>query len=467
MRRLWTVGVLGILLAFALPSPAHAWHNGPAGGEGFGTHDWIVVQATRISASQGCTWVNLSVATRATNEPDLIKNDQLYHAYDRWGRQTFGKAPTKVDAMYRAAVAAYRAGDFDRASRYLGLLSHYYSDVCEPLHTDNLRAGSRVRRRYETAVDAMLVSPSNRPTWAKYDGYQRVSNAKTLAVKAASTAHRSYRTLSTQFSRKGFSPAVLTVTRGSLNRAVNGVADLEMSIEQDAVRMGVSPVVHAHQGVATDDDNFYLFHTTWIARYDRSWRLTGLTTTATADLPSLVRPHLGDGCYYNGKLYVPAENWPYPSSPYILVFDAKTLERLDAISIDTTEEVACVTIVPTEGSNGVLYVGSYYDGDHLSRYDLADFSRLEDLRLSPALPAGVQGLAFHDDAFYYAVGHRDEVGYLYTVARDGTARLRFIDRAGGTHEGVDFLNDDMLWLVDNGPPDRRVRFLRISAAKLP
>lgn len=442
--------IAGLIVCFVLAfaQPAFAWYNGPNGGAGYGTHDWILSQACKMATSQDSHWVNVAVATKATLEPDKLPRDQVNHSYDRWGKTRYGTAPTKIASVYRSAVAAYRSGDTTAASRYVGILSHYYADVCEPLHTDGAPGGTKTRRLYERGVDSMLTTSTSRPTWAAYDGYQYVTDPSWTGVSAAKTAHKSYALLLKRYAKRRFTSGVTSITRAQLNRAANGVADLIMSIEQDAVRVTVSPNLSAHQGVATNGSDYWVFHTTWIARYDTDWHLAAFTDTPTADL-GLVRPHLGDGCYHDGKLYVPAENYPYPSSPYLLVFDSATLSREATIALDTTEEVSAVTIAPDEGAHGVIYVSSYFDSTHLSRFDLSDYSRLPDLPLNPAPRPGIQGLARLGDTLYCSVGIGGQPGYLYEIAPGGATGLRFIDRTKGTHEGIDMRDGNLLWLIDD------------------
>ena len=127
------------LTVFSAPAQAFAWGNGRSrSGNGFGTHDWVLTEANRMAATQGATWVNGSVALRVTDDPDTILRDTRDHVYDRWGRAS-GHADRKVATYYRRAVSSLAAGDVDAASRALGLLSHYYADVNNPLNTDNAR----------------------------------------------------------------------------------------------------------------------------------------------------------------------------------------------------------------------------------------------------------------------------------------------------------------------------------------
>jgi hypothetical protein len=206
-------------------SPAEAWRNGDASTGGFGTHDWILWQASRLAAENGAGWLDLSAALPATDDPDTVLRDSVNHSYDVWGRR-YGTAPTRIAYCYRRAFDYLSTGDTSAASRMLGLLSHYYADICEPFHTDQRVGEARRQARFESAMLQRTVAADQNQTWITYDGYQPASSIKTKAVSAATLAHRDYNPLFTAMKSGGLSPAALAIGRRSLDRAVNGIADL-------------------------------------------------------------------------------------------------------------------------------------------------------------------------------------------------------------------------------------------------
>jgi hypothetical protein len=449
-----------LALTAIAPATALAWGNGPNAGAGFGTHDWILTTANRFAVSQGTTWLDVDVATRASGEPDLISGDQRYHAYDRWGKH-YGFAPTRVAALYSQAVTLYRNGDRAGASRAVGLLSHYYADVCEPLHTDDSKPETRMHGPFERVVDKMLRSPSSCRSWASYDGYGRASNPSAFTVSAAKYAHASYSNLVKTYKRHGFNKAVRAIARRSVNHAANGVADVIMSVQQDAIEATNSPNVSAHQGVAVGEDFYYIFHTDRITRYDRSWVATGTNDVPFEGLDGFTEPHLGDGCYHNGKLYVVAENWPAVTNQQILVFDANTLQRLAAIPTGKTHEVASICVAPNKDGTDVFWIASYLDSTHLFQYDIDDCRYVGETTLSPAPLRGIQGIDYHDGQMYIACGASENVGFLYSASVEGSTTLLYTRRSPGAHEGLASDGNTLLWLVDQGATGSRVWYLRL------
>jgi hypothetical protein len=233
--RLAIISVLAALSFLILPAAALGWANGPNGGNGFGTHDWILAQADRLAASKGAGWVNLKVALPHTDDPDTVFHDFYYHVYERWNGHNYGNAPVKVAAWYAKALAARKAKNWQAASVDVGILSHYLADLCQPMHTDQTALENTVHARYEDVVDNITTSASAVKSWAQFDGYQAPGNVQSFAVGVASASHKDYHVLVTDFAAGGWTNAtVQAITRRSLNRAANTLADLIIALDKAA-----------------------------------------------------------------------------------------------------------------------------------------------------------------------------------------------------------------------------------------
>ena len=449
---------IALVLTLAAPNVALAWGTGAPKSPGYGAHQWLLSNGNRFAGLQGIGWLDEAVATAAAKSVDGIRGDQPNHNYDRWGKH-YGHADWRIRTLYARAVAAYKAGDRAEASRLTGLIAHYYADVCDPLHTDDSKYEPKIFTKFERSVDWLLRRRGLCTSWVAYDGYQRVGESGAWAAASAKTAHLSYRSLVDHYRRHGFDSTAVKIAKQSANRATNGIADLIMSVQQDAVEASASPDIHAHQGIAVSPDFYYVFHTSNITRYDRSWNQTGTNIDPLADLEGFTQPHLGDGCYYDGKLYVVAENYPDVTNQMILVYDAITLERIDAIPTGRTHEVASIVAVPDQGEHGVLYVASFTDSSRLYKYDLKDYTYLGTLMLTPAPTTGIQGIAYNNGTLYLAVGRTYGIGYLYSVAENGATKLLYKRVSAGTHEGIAFDGKQLLWLVNRGMTDSRVLYL--------
>jgi hypothetical protein len=229
--RLVIVTQLICLVALLLPAAALAWSNGDDHGNGFGTHDWVLQEANRLAARQGAGWVKLSVALPKTDDPDTVLRDFYYHVYDVWG-SSYGDAPKKVSEYYGKALAARKAGDWTAASKWAGYMAHYYADICNPIHTDQTDAEDRMHSSYEQKTQTYTDSVGENRSWITYDGYKATTNVVGFTKTTASASHQYYTALVKGYNSGGMSSTVLSITKKSLNRAANGLADLLVSIKR-------------------------------------------------------------------------------------------------------------------------------------------------------------------------------------------------------------------------------------------
>lgn|GEM_PF-3150736 len=240
-RRLLTRLACVALLCAAV-APLAGWSNGTSGGDSFGTHDWVVREANVVAAASGYTWLDVDVAQIATDDPDSQLHDFYHHVYDVWG-SSYGDAPTRIAALYAQTVAELKAGDRVAASRSFGLLSHYYSDINNPLHTDQVPQEKSVHSSYELAAQRYTDAPGENAAWVVPDGIQLVSDPAEETRLAAANAHRSYQGLVGNYSQGRMNPAVVAITSASLNRASNDLADLIASAGKASGVAGAIPSV--------------------------------------------------------------------------------------------------------------------------------------------------------------------------------------------------------------------------------
>ena len=145
-KRFMVTLVTACLILLILPTLALAWSNGPNGPNGFGTHDWVLKEANRLAAQKSAGWVRLSAALPKTDDPDTVFHDTYYHVYDVWGSK-YGNAPKKVAEYYAKALKARKAGNWTAASKYVGVMAHYYADICNPdAHRPDRRRGRDPQR---------------------------------------------------------------------------------------------------------------------------------------------------------------------------------------------------------------------------------------------------------------------------------------------------------------------------------
>jgi hypothetical protein len=224
----------------------------------------------------------------------------------------------------------------------------------------------------------------------------------------------------------------------------------------------ISPFLACHQGYATDGTNHFIFDTTRIFKRanDDNWTVLRANIQPFIGLTNLVT-HLGDGDYYDGKLYVVGEVWRgcgNVSNQSILVFDANTLERLDVISVSNqNHEVSGLVVVPEHGKNGVIYVTSFCDGTKIFRYDLKTFKFLGARVLQPAIPQ-IQGITYHSNVFYLS----SDLGGLFTSDLYGEVKWFYNSPVKGSHEGLAYSQGTLRWLVDQGNGNSHIYYYHFN-----
>ncbi len=256
MQRLHYIGLamLIFLMAMWLTPTAMAWQNGQAA-KGLGrltVQQWILRQAVAEAAQSGSDWVDLDAALKTVGLPDTYLHDYRYHVYDRWGGRRTGDAARRTAAYFGLLHDALQAGDTSTASQLLGLLTHYYTDASDPLHTDQSRGERRVHRWFERSVMRQM----NRSSGLRRSVERRLSarfaamasgegreaylvavgdDVKSFTATSADTAHHSYRRLLRKLHGRHFGKAVARITAKTLERSVKGIVDLIGAAESDAV----------------------------------------------------------------------------------------------------------------------------------------------------------------------------------------------------------------------------------------
>ena len=216
-------------------TPATAWSNG--GGDGYGTHDWIIDQARRVLDGRVDGWFDAQTARLASDDPDTIERaegDQDDHVYHGSGKR--GGAIDRIATEFDKAQAAYQAGDYEDASYHIGLLAHIYGDILQPYHSSYaaLDSGGE-HHNYESNVGPMTRKASDMPEW--HSSNRTVStfaNIRTKAVASAKYARNIYPALHKAFKndQHHIRGKVKDLTGKVMKRAANDLADVIWSVAQ-------------------------------------------------------------------------------------------------------------------------------------------------------------------------------------------------------------------------------------------
>jgi len=232
----------------------------------------------------------------------------------------------------------------------------------------------------------------------------------------------------------------------------------------------LSPDTDCHQGYSTDGIFHYCTHTNALYKKNDDAAWTNAAANADPFAGGQPQDHLGDCDYHDGKLYVGActEGAVYcddHANEAIYVFDADDLTRLAIHDISAQNfDPAGLVVVPEHGRNGIIYVASHCNRMQILKYDLSDFSYLGVIDLdvpttaisSVTIPS-LQGITYKNGYFYLAC----EGGNLYVADLDGHVSLIFQETTVATHEGIDYSQDDLRWLIEVGAV-QKVHFFRPS-----
>ncbi len=241
LKRATIVATITLLAVVLGVQGAFAWSNGPVndstnhrtleGGVGFGTHDWVLTHAAE-AAGDKADWLDLIEACRATQNPDVDRTSGFLHTFRPTGRSQ--GAPQECADLYHKAVVAYQAGDTKKASRYIGIMSHYYTDVLQPFHTITFsEKNDALHRTYERIIEEKISRPSDLPNlMAADDVIESVTDVRKMTVSAAvysrSKGHVLLPALKSRASLGN--DDVERVSREVLSRGANDLADIIASV---------------------------------------------------------------------------------------------------------------------------------------------------------------------------------------------------------------------------------------------
>lgn len=222
--------------------------------------------------------------------------------------------------------------------------------------------------------------------------------------------------------------------------------------EVDSAIVYTSPATGATQGYATDGINHYLFSTASIQEDNANWNALYSNTSPFAGLPLGVI-HVGDGAYYDNRLYAPVEYFASCHSfshQTIAVYTASTdglpLSSHKDISVDG-HEISSLAVVPSTNS---LYASSFCDGSKLWIYDLSTLTLRGTLALSANIP-WIQGISWNPEQNQFAVTADDAdqtIGYIYLVSQAGAVvGPVYTTPQTGELEGVDYTQNTLRYLI--------------------
>ena len=231
-RRPFASLFLGLLLLAGSAMPALAWGNG--GGNGYGTHDWIISQALKVFGDSPPAWLDVNAALLASDDPDTVFWAANEHVFYEKG---YGRgAVDRISEFYHQTLVAHQAGDDATASTTFGWMAHYVGDILQPYHTAYAAIDlDDSHLRYENLVGRLTRSPDATPEWITDDRTPKaIDDVRLTSIAAAAYSRKFFPELYSIFKldETVLAPRVMEISGLVLKRASEDLADMLYSIDQ-------------------------------------------------------------------------------------------------------------------------------------------------------------------------------------------------------------------------------------------
>lgn len=263
--------------------------------------------------------------------------------------------------------------------------------------------------------------------------------------------------------RKALAPAFSALAKsGEKKTGESGVISGDIKLIND-FSYDLSDGVCFGQGITTDGKYFYGFGALKVADFNCVVKIDA-KTGAIVNRNEMCIPHelmlkgyshLGDGCCYNGKLYVACEDFGF-RNPAIFVYDADTLQFVEYRVIPSEcsgdRHVPWCTI-----KDDILYFTQFNNVCEIKMLDMNDGFRYKGSIYIDKTLFKVQGGDFYDGKLYLATDDGDKQKPAYKIdIEKGTCEEYFLRSTGKRNteaEGMtvcEFENGSLFHLIDVG-----------------
>ena len=166
--------------------------------------------------------------------------------------------------------------------------------------------------------------------------------------------------------------------------------------------------VDGRQGVAVDENRYYVSSSTALYVYDKDGELLLSNEEPFIHLEKAAN-HIGDISVYAGEIYAGIEHFidGRGTNIQVAVYDADTLQYRRSIDWNPDSGQVEVSAVAVDPANQAIWMTDWVDGTYLYRYDLPTGTYQGKMKLDP-VPRAQQGITAYG-------------GFLYITADDGDA----------------------------------------------
>ena len=221
--------------------------------------------------------------------------------------------------------------------------------------------------------------------------------------------------------------------------------------------------VRGRQGIAWERGNYYVSGSATLTKYDANWNVLKENADPFSRGFTLEVNHIGDIDVYQNEIYCGVELFLDGVAKHIqiAVYDADTLELKRSFPFEPKSGQTECSGITVDPDTKTVWMCSWADGEsgrYLYKYDLQSGRYLGKVHLH-AVPQWIQGVAYHDGAFYITADDGDadfdEPDHIYkTVIEPGATHCKITEektlsdvKRQGEIEGLAFNKDTNQLLV--------------------
>ncbi len=172
-----------------------------------------------------------------------------------------------------------------------------------------------------------------------------------------------------------------------------------------------SEQVAGRQGIAVDDEYYYVSGSTTLIKYDKDWNIVLENDDPFSEGYTSEVNHIGDIDVYHGEIYCGVEMFVdgNASNIQIAVYDADTLKLKRTFPFEVESGQTECSGITVNYDDSTVWMCSWADGDsgrYLYKYDLNTGEYLGKIHMHP-LPQWIQGIAYYDGAYYVTADDGD------------------------------------------------------------
>ena len=199
--------------------------------------------------------------------------------------------------------------------------------------------------------------------------------------------------------------------------------------------------VPGRQGIAADENYFYISDTKGLYKYDKNWNLVAKRVQSDSD-PLFPNPklanHFGDIDVWNGRIYTGNEKFEYGRgfNIAISVYDAETLEWIEDIPWCAESGQVEVSGLAVDREKNMIWMSDWVDSRYVYGYSLETGKYYTKMQCRP-MPYWTQGIFICDGKMLFAADDGESTYHIadniyiaditqvpYSGLKDGTEVVR-------------------------------------------